>query len=347
MTRLADDIVLGGFGALTALGATAALSAASIRANISRQAGHPLAQDDYGKDIVVARATYVSDTCHGLDRLLAFAIPALEQALHFAANESVPLYVGLPALRPGVAADLAAKIVKALRASLPLTAVHHFSNGHAAGLLALERACAEIRRGAIELCVVGGVDSYIDPATLDWLLSQRRIRSARCLSAFVPGEGACFCIVGKRSALTRLEVPILAKVTAIASAREEISLRDDAVCTGAGLTAAIKPVLVGLPGKITDTICDLNGERHRTDEYGFTLTRLAARFADPSRFAAPSTQWGDVGAASAPLFVLLAATAHQRAYAHGPLTLVWASSDDGARGAALISAASAEPTGRA
>ena len=83
-------------------------------------------------------------------------------------------------------------------------------------------------------------------------------------------------------------------------------------------------------------ICDQNGEAYRADELGFMLVRLSERFRGGSDFLAPADCWGDVGAASVPLFVILAAAAAERGYARGPHYLVWASSEGGERGAALL-----------
>jgi 3-oxoacyl-[acyl-carrier-protein] synthase-1 len=83
-------------------------------------------------------------------------------------------------------------------------------------------------------------------------------------------------------------------------------------------------------------ICDQNGEPYRADEFGFALVRLSERFSGGSDFLAPADCWGDVGAASGPLFVALAAAAAERGYARGPYYLAWASSESGERVAALL-----------
>jgi 3-oxoacyl-[acyl-carrier-protein] synthase-1 len=83
-------------------------------------------------------------------------------------------------------------------------------------------------------------------------------------------------------------------------------------------------------------ICDQNGEAYRADELAFMLVRLSERFTDGSDFEAPADCWGDVGAASGPLFVVLAAAAAERGYARGPHYVLWTSSESGERGAALL-----------
>jgi len=85
-------------------------------------------------------------------------------------------------------------------------------------------------------------------------------------------------------------------------------------------------------------LCDQNGEAYRADEYGFSLTRTHRFFVDGSDFTAPADCWGDVGAASGPLFLMLAAAAAQKGYARGRWTLAWTSAEGGERSAALVHA---------
>ena len=76
--------------------------------------------------------------------------------------------------------------------------------------------------------------------------------------------------------------------------------------------------------------------RSRADEYGFTVLRTREYLRAAGEFNSPADCWGDVGAASGPLHVALAAIAHHKRYARGPLSMAWGSSESGARGAALI-----------
>ena len=80
----------------------------------------------------------------------------------------------------------------------------------------------------------------------------------------------------------------------------------------------------------------LRGEPYRADEYGFAVTRTREHFVSPADFTAPADCWGDVGAASVPLSLGLALAAFAKGYSRGDTGLVWASSDTGERGAALV-----------
>jgi len=102
----------------------------------------------------------------------------------------------------------------------------------------------------------------------------------------------------------------------------------------------VRGVVTSLPDnvKIDYTLCDQNGEAYRADEVGFMLCRLSEYFADPSDYMAPADCWGDVGAASGPLFINMIISASEKGYAKGPYTLLWASSEGGERTAALFRA---------
>src|SRR5207244_259869 len=132
-----------------------------------------------------------------------------------------------------------------------------------------------------------------------------------------PGEGAGFCMLCSQQAAERLRLRILARVWTVATAREAKLIKTDTVCLGQGLTEVFQKVFAELPStneKIDHSINDMNGEPYRADEYGFAVSRLSNRFVNASDFVAPADCWGDVGAASGPLFANLVVAAGRRGY---------------------------------
>ena len=137
-----------------------------------------------------------------------------------------------------------------------------------------------------------------------------------------------------------------AHVLAACTGREANLIKTSDVCIGAGLVEVVGEALKShLPHTETiDTvICDINGERYRSEEWGFVCLRLGQHFADPTLYLSPSNIWGDMGAASGPLFAMLACQAAMRGYAAGPRTFLWASSEGGLRAAALLTTGISEP----
>ena len=89
--------------------------------------------------------------------------------------------------------------------------------------------------------------------------------------------------------------------------------------------------------------CDMNGEPYRADEFGFAALRTnggtSSRRRTSSRRPIAGATWLR---RSAPLALMLATIAGQKAYANGPFAFLWASSESGERGAALLGVANGE-----
>ena len=333
-------------GASTPLGRNAVSTAAAVRAGISAFAEHPYMVDKAGEPMRIARVPWLDLELTGSERFEAMLIPAIDQAvesLHGVGELRTAIALALPEARPGTEPDLSSKLLAALRTRYEgvLSAFAAFPNGHAAGLLALDAACARLSRGALDACVVAGVDSYLAPDTLDWLEESDQFHGAGPLNnawGFIPGEGAGALLVVRDDVVERFGIPVLAQILSVGTAMECKRIKTETVCIGEGLTAAFRQALQVLPAgeKITDVYCDMNGEPYRADEYGFACLRTKEYFESASDFIAPADCWGDVSAASAPLYIALALIAGSKHYANGATACIWASSEGGHRGAAVL-----------
>lgn len=344
----ASGVNIVGVGARTPLGTCAASSAAAVRAGISVGGRHPHVIDSAGEPITVSRITYLPENLDGTARHLAMARPALAQALapigHLDGIQ-VPVIVGLPSTRPGLPTsfedDLRGGLAAGWDAADRIGEVSVITAGHAAGLMAMDAGMARIRDGKCEFCAIGGVDSYLEPETLEWLDANGQIHSAgdpRNPRGFMPGEAAGFCLLASDQAVERHRLEAMSAILSVATAREKNLIKTESVCVGAGLTEAWRQALKSIPNGVRSDrlICDQNGEVYRADEFGFTVVRTSDRLADGGAFLAPAQFWGDVGAASGPLFAILAIAAGNRGYAKGPHTLLCTSSEGGERAAAIL-----------
>jgi 3-oxoacyl-[acyl-carrier-protein] synthase-1 len=201
--------------------------------------------------------------------------------------------------------------------------------------MAVQRAWEAIRGGTAEFALAGGADSYLEPETLEWLESNDQVHSAgRANNAwgFVPGEAAGFVLLASADAAARYRLSAALEVLTAATAKESKLIKTDAVCTGEGLTALFR-ALAGVPPVVRadHLYCDMNGEPYRADEFGFATTRAGRLFRDSSAFTAPADCWGDVGAASGPLFLVLADAATRKGYAPGAVLAAFTSSESGER----------------
>jgi 3-oxoacyl-[acyl-carrier-protein] synthase-1 len=351
MTIRSDDLihVIGG-GACTSVGITLPSSAAAVRAGVASFGDHPFMVDSMGNPMVVARAPFLSDDVSGVDRQIKLAAPAAEEALipltSFTGRlRSFPVIIGVPGSRPGLrgtaAKELSRRLYERLRLRYTVSNVEAIACGNASGLLALELAVQRIRNGDTEFCLIGGVDSYLEPETLEWLEECDQLHSAGPLNnawGFIPGEAAGFCLLASGRVTVQLDPVRRATILNVAVGQEKNLIKSGEVCLGHGLTETFKTVFQALSStdKIENIICDMNGEPYRAEEYGFATIRTETFFVNSSDFHAPADCWGNVGAASGPLFLNLAVVGHQKGYLRGIRTLVWTSSESGERAAAVI-----------
>jgi len=334
-------------GASTPVGRDAWSSAAAVRAGIGGFTQHPYMVDAAGHPMQVAIAPWLDIDLQGSERFEALLLPAIEQALESRvaerADARMALALAVPPDRPGLPDDLHDRLRDRIahRFGDRFPAIGLFDVGHAAGLMALSAAMRKMADGDFDACVVAGVESYLAPETLEWLEEVEQLHGAGALNnawGFVPGEGAGAVLLATERVVDRFVADPHAEVLRVGLGFEENRIRTPTVCVGDGLTAAFREGLGALPAgaKITDVYCDMNGEPYRADEYGFACLRTKDRFVSASDFVAPADCWGDVSAASAPLGLVLSAVASAKGYAGGPYAFLWASSDSGERGAALL-----------
>jgi 3-oxoacyl-[acyl-carrier-protein] synthase-1 len=210
--------------------------------------------------------------------------------------------------------------------------------GHAGAIRAVENAVRECSEGRDGLFLVVGVDSYHHADTFAWLERSRRFAQPGIRGGFTPGEGAGCLALASAGLRRRLRLPQLAIVRGTCTAQESHLRDSDTGSFGVGMTQAVKGAVAGLDLSrhgVDVLYTDINGERYRSEEWGFVALRTSSVWKSPG-YKAPSDCWGDVGAAFGALGGVLAVQAYARDYARGPRALVKAGSDGGLRGAMLL-----------
>ncbi len=332
------------FGAVTSVGARAPVAMAAAQAGISRISIYPDDGDDEGACNIAQIATLAVEDVAARGRALLHL--AIDQAL-------APLpgpNLGTAGLLVCVAAparfDAGLAVARLLTRRFAEGALPELETDTAHGsatLFAIERALRPLARGELDFALIAGIDVRNDPPSLVQGVAEERVIGPARSFGHVPGEAASAVLLAGERALQRLGLPSRGTIVAAATAREPHPRSAGAPCLGTGVSQAVRQVLSRLPPDVRiDTVtCDLNGERHRTDEWGFTITRVVDRLREPSVFAAPATAWGDCGAANGPLLLALAAAAaarntdgrHPNGGAH---LLVWTGSDGDERAAAVV-----------
>lgn len=342
-----EQICVVGFGCCTAVGNDAPSTMAAVRAGIAGFHEHPFMISQDGEPYMLAMSPAVDPAVMGARRLVDLGKRAAREALM--AIESiglrqvpVPVFVGLAEARPRMDSEVDQAIAEGLKRVLADAAlsgeVQTADKGHAAGLMAMETACRVLRLSEAEFCLTGGVDSYIDPDTLDWVEDNEQLHKPSNAWGFVPGEAAAFCLLCTKATAAAYGLPILCELLDVSTSIERNCIKTETVCIGEGLTDAVASVLASMPSgqQIRYTYCDQNGEAYRADEFGFMLARLSDQFENTDAYMAPADCWGDVGAASGPLFVGLITAAVGKKYAAEGNSLIWTSSESGERSAAVL-----------
>jgi 3-oxoacyl-[acyl-carrier-protein] synthase-1 len=348
-TTFSSNIPIIGTGARTPLGLDAPSTAAAVRAGMSAMHEHPFMIDRYGDPMIVTADADLTVELGGVDRLITLALTPAIEALEplprrIRTTVSVSVLVALPEDRPGRPRDLENIFLQGFGACLEkeikVQEITCQAMGNAGGLACLENAQSLISSGASEYCLVGGVDSYLEPETLEWLDSQEQLHSEGTIWGFCPGEGAGFCLLTSHRLADRLDLHPSIELLSASRAIEPNLIKTETVCIGEGLSEAFRKVLSFLPQgcRVSQAICDMNGEPYRANEYGFAMLRTATRFEEGAGFETPADCWGDVGAASGPLFAVLASFSATKGYSAGPFTFLWASSEGGIRASALLRA---------
>lgn len=334
-------------GARTPVGLRAESAAAAVRAGISRLSEFPFLVGAPGEPLVGARDPRLGLFAPLGERLVTMAVSALEEVLRklSAGCERLPrvhIFYALPESRPGFAEEDMTNLSRALaeRALHWGIAVQwrQVGRGHAGACLGTQHALAHLAQHPSDLCIVGGVDSYMDAATLNALYEDRRLQTAETRSGFPPGEGAGFFALAGESVRRALKLPSLGVVRG-AHTEQEIKLaRDGAISRADGLVQAVLGASesLQLPQQAPSMVlCDINGERHRSEEWGLLQLRIGERMRT-SAYETPVSYWGDQGAATFALLTVLVCRSWARDYASDDRALIWAASDSGLRGAAVI-----------
>jgi len=328
-------------GARTPLGLRAGPSAAAVRAGVTRLVEHPTMVDRMGDPFRVCMDATLTATDR-LARMEALAVGALAEVLEavpHAPKQPLTILLGVP--EPGdVPTALIQRLCQRIAARASEWCQAHIvpvPEGNASVIVALERALAAIADRTLECCIVGGVDSWIDPDVLEALDADRRTISVTNRWGVPPGEGAamlavCSAAFARQSGL-RPRAWVASAVTTVESNRA----RTDTVCIGEGLGAALTAAAGRAGAAITKQYCDLDGDRYREHEMSFAIMRApAAAFVNAVDYVAPADCWGSVGAATGAMLAILPVLHHERGASPGAWPMIWCGSDNGRRGALVL-----------
>lgn len=346
---------IAGIGMVTPVGANTAMTAAAVRAEVSAYAETEYT-DPQGLPITMASVpdlafdTLEADIGEGdrFDarhyRVIKMAIFALREACALrSTKQSIPLLMAMPEAQAGARQvddegliPLIDVLEKNCKPWISADQYRRLHSGRAAGMEAIDFCFRYLADQPNDFFLVGGSDSYRDGARLKVLAEASRLKVPGSLDSFAPGEAAGFLLLTSKPELAMARNGHIIALSPPGIAEEPGHLHSKETYRGDGLDQAFKKALGHQPpNSVHGIYSSMNGENHWAKEYGVAYTRNRDHFRDPVKVEHPADCFGDLGAATVPILIALAAEhlfKDTKAWAH----LVYSSSDSSKRGALVV-----------
>lgn len=349
-----DRVYIAGIGMITPIGANTVMTSLAVRAGHSgyqasnrftKESRQPITMARVPEEVFANLPVKIDEGsryCEPHDHVIKMAITALREAVSGRSfTKPVPLILAVPEAKQAFSYVERNSLVKNLVAQngLPIhpDLVRYIDSGRAAGIEGLELAFHYLFQQKAEYVLLGGSDSHEDALRLSALESSNRLLTPASMDGFAPGEGAGFLLLTRRSELAQAKNGHIIALHPPGLAEETGHLYSRKPYRGDGLDQAFKKALGQdpPPNAIHSIFSSMNGENHWAKEYGVAYTRSRDAFHDPVGTEQPADCFGDLGAATAPVLIALAAEhlfSHAQARAH----LVYSSSDYAKRGAVVV-----------
>lgn len=274
-------------------------------------------------------------------RLIRLAMPALQEALsHYPSDQPLPLFLAGPETLynniKATTAKLLTYITIQTNANIDLASSRYFATGRPGLIDTIDMAFRYFSATNAAYVVVGGVDSYLDAATLGNLDAEDRVLAEDMADAFAPGEGASFLLLHNPT-IHSDETHNEAVLFEPGIATERGHRYSDEPYLGQGLDDAFKVAIANGSGeKISTIFSTMNGESFFAKEFGVATIRNQSSLHEKCKHEHPIDCFGDMGAATAAVLIALA---QHRLLKSKTITqnLVYCSSDIAGRGAICVS----------
>lgn len=252
----------------------------------------------------------------------------------------------VPAEREALLASYTERLVPGIFKALGLRAtpaVQRVLFGEAGLLQALRDAADLLRTGAVERCIVGAVDSLVEPREAWALWRLRLLRTPANPVGVLPGEAAAFVMLERPGAAARREARIHALLEAPVSQQEPFHRRSGRPALGRALGQSVSGTLDAVADRgahLGLVVGALNGDAYRAQDWGHALIQLRSpeRPVGAVPLWMPAASFGELGAATGLAGLCMAVRGFARGYCRTDQVLVWTAGDDGTRGAFFLRA---------
>jgi len=345
-----QKVYVAGIGMITPVGANAAMTAASVNAGIS---GYKVSDYLNAQDQPITMASIPNSIFSDIDaeidegdrfnerhdRVIKMAIVAIREACaQSTTNQPIPLVLAMPEEQDDIdgLSPLTENLEQNCKPWVSATYSRSIYNGRAAGIEAIDFAFRYLYELPNDFMMIGGSDSYQDYSRLSPLSEANRVLAQDSMEGFAPGEAAGFLLLTRNPQLAMVRNGHIIALSPPGIADEPGHLGNEVPYRGDGLDQAFKKALKNHEQpNIHSIYSSMNGENHWAKEYGVATMRNKSAFQDEVKIEHPADIFGDLGAATGPVLIGLAAEhlySHPNAKAH----LVYSSSDTAKRGAIVV-----------
>ncbi|GHG84319.1 TIGR02270 family protein [Comamonas sp. JC664] len=248
---------------------------------------------------------------------------------------------------PRAAAQLASRISEELLPLLVRLTGLHIPREHqrvfpqdALGFLrALTEAQQALRQGLLDRCIVGGIDSLVEPVRLQALKALGLLKVPSQPSRMLPGEAAAFLVLERHKEARQHGAPVLATCEAIRAPSVLVEKWEGPAKAGRALANTLAETLSSLTdqGQRTGQIIGgLNGHDRRAYSWGHALPILEPRMLGQLPLWSPAESFGELGAATGAVAVCMAVRDFARGATASPHSLVWLMGDEGDSGSFYV-----------
>jgi 3-oxoacyl-[acyl-carrier-protein] synthase-1 len=339
--KFRKEPVIVNWSAISSLGATAAQTAFFLRAGSSSVRVAPF-MDEWGERIHMCYADWLPSGSFGTERIVLLAEQALAPLLGVT-GDPVRIALALPERYAAKPLDndlnvtgrtLADRLQNRLGRRFSNFEIEFFPSGRAGGALALERALGWLTATDPGFVIAGGVDSFYDWKTLEILEKQDRLLTQENLDGFIPGEGAAFLTLSND-----VNAQPCARVAGLGIGYELAPILSEQASRASGITNAMNKAVQTLRNAVLRSnywFVDLTHEVYGIKEFQRVITRFGDLMGTNLRLETPLREIGNTGAATVPLFAVLACEAWSHGYAQDRFCVALGASDNGLRGAVLL-----------
>lgn len=346
------DMVITAANSVTPVGYNAEMTAASVRAGISRLVESEDYYDIEGNPITAAYIEGINSEEGEVQRMEDISRFALEGLLKKYFKDEVHregqihLLLGVaPPSRPGPRyegeqQEVANHLVEVVQKWTNKVTLQVITSGNPSAIECMNLAHQILEANPQSLCIIGGVDSLMALKTLDWFEEKERLISDTFgrNQAFAPGEAVGFMIMETKEGAMARKKDVLAELAGVGLAKDPSPFLSEEPSKGEGLSKACRAALSEGIDNLADidiVLGDLNGEYFRAKEWGYTELRCFGNCNENRRLLEPASCMGAVGAASGAVLINIAAVGLSRGW-FGKLAMVFCSDDEGDCGAVVL-----------